>query len=49
MLACADREGTLAGYFTPELTTAERALAEIEGWILGLSHARRIRSRRRAS
>jgi hypothetical protein len=47
-LACADRKGTLAGYFTPELTTAERAVAEIEGWILGLSHARLVRSRRRA-
>jgi hypothetical protein len=47
-LACADCEGTLAAYFAPELTTAERAVAEIEGWILGLSHAPRIRSRRHA-
>jgi hypothetical protein len=35
-LARADREGTLAAFLKPELTEAERAVAEIEGWILGV-------------
>jgi hypothetical protein len=33
----ANRDGTLVHYFAPELTPAERAIAEVEGWILGLS------------
>lgn len=28
--------GALAGYFAPPLTPAERAIAELEGWILGV-------------
>ena len=32
----ADLDGTLAEFFTPKLPVAERATAEIEGWILGL-------------
>jgi hypothetical protein len=32
----ADRDGTLAEYFTPSLSRAERAAAAIEGWILGI-------------
>jgi hypothetical protein len=35
-LARADRDGTLAAFLKPELTDAERAVAEIEGWILGV-------------
>jgi hypothetical protein len=35
-LARADRDGTLAAYFAPQLTAGERARAELEGWILGL-------------
>jgi hypothetical protein len=42
-LARADREGALARYFAPELTEAERATAQVEGWILGLSAGGRIR------
>jgi hypothetical protein len=32
----ADREGTLASYFEPALTDADRATATAEGWILGV-------------
>ena len=43
-LARADREGTLLRDFVPELTPSERAIAEVEGWILGLSASGRDRS-----
>jgi len=33
----ADRDGRLAGFFAPELTERERAIAGVEGWILGVS------------
>lgn len=36
-LAEADRAGTLARFFNPALTDAERAQAAIEGWILGVA------------
>ena len=32
----ADRDGGLAGWLRPPLTPAERAIAEVEGWILGV-------------
>lgn len=32
----ADRNGTLAEYFSPRMTAAERAAGRIEGWILGV-------------
>lgn len=32
-----DRAGTLAGHFHPQLSPAERTVAEVEGWILGLA------------
>jgi len=32
----ADREGTLAGYLNPNLSLQERAMAGVEGWILGV-------------
>lgn len=32
----ADRDGSLAGLFSPSLTPTERTVAEIEGWILGV-------------
>jgi hypothetical protein len=33
----ADRDGTLPEFFSPSLTSAERAAANIEGWILGVT------------
>jgi hypothetical protein len=33
----ADRDGSLAGYLHPQLRPAERTLARVEGWILGVS------------
>jgi hypothetical protein len=35
-LARADRDGTLAGALKPDLPPAERAVAQVEGWILGV-------------
>jgi hypothetical protein len=35
-LARADRDRTLAGFLKPDLSPAERALAQVEGWILGV-------------
>jgi hypothetical protein len=35
-LARADRDGTLAGFLKLDLSTAERAVAQVEGWILGV-------------
>jgi len=35
-LAQADRDGRLAAYLTPELIPAERKVAAVEGWILGV-------------
>ncbi len=35
-LSHADRDGTLAGFMKPDLSPAERAAAEVEGWILGV-------------
>jgi hypothetical protein len=32
----ADHDGSLSGFFDPQLVPAERALAKIEGWILGI-------------
>lgn len=32
-----DAHGHLGGYFTPPLTAAERSLAALEGWILGIA------------
>jgi hypothetical protein len=36
-LRAADRDGSLARYLMPALTPAERAVAQIEGWILGVA------------
>ena len=33
--APADLDGTLSGFFNPFLLPSERAVAQIEGWILG--------------
>jgi hypothetical protein len=33
-----DLAGTLAGHFRPSLNLTEAAVAQLEGWILGLSH-----------
>ena len=35
-LSCADRDGTLTGLLNPDLSPAERAVALVEGWILGV-------------
>jgi hypothetical protein len=35
-LARAERDGTLAGFLKPTLSTAEHAMAQVEGWILGV-------------
>lgn len=37
VLARADRDGTLAALLAPELTASERTIAQVEGWILGVS------------
>lgn len=40
-MSYADQNGSLAGYFRPELSPEEREQAETEGWILGvLGHTR---------
>ena len=36
-LSRADQEGSLADFLNPALTATERTLAQIEGWILGVS------------
>jgi hypothetical protein len=35
-LSRADREGSLAAFLKPDLTPPERAVAQVEGWILGV-------------
>jgi hypothetical protein len=35
-LSAADRSGALPTFLKPELTAAERAIAQVEGWILGV-------------
>lgn len=35
-MSYADRNGSLAGYFNPELSPEERTQADAEGWILGV-------------
>jgi SAM domain (Sterile alpha motif) len=35
-LAHADRDGILDGFLKPELTAADRGVAQVEGWILGV-------------
>jgi hypothetical protein len=35
-MCCADSEGRLEDFFKPFLTHAERMVAEVEGWILGI-------------
>jgi hypothetical protein len=35
-LARADRDGTISGLLKPDLSPAERVVAQIEGWILGV-------------
>jgi len=39
-----DRDGSLAGFLKPDLAPAERAVAQVEGWILGVPGT--IRERR---
>jgi hypothetical protein len=42
----ADQDGSLPGFFNPTLKMAERALAEVEGWILGVERAAMLRGDR---
>jgi len=35
-LSRTDRSGGLAAYLTPQLPQPERAVAQVEGWILGV-------------
>ncbi len=35
-LARTDRDGTLPAFLKPDLSPAERAVAQVEGWILGV-------------
>jgi hypothetical protein len=32
----ADRDGSLEGFLKPDLSPAERTVAQVEGWILGV-------------
>ncbi|WP_376800523.1 hypothetical protein, partial [Candidatus Raskinella chloraquaticus] len=41
-LSRADRDGSLAAFMNPELTPAERTVAQVEGWILGVPGRSRI-------
>jgi hypothetical protein len=36
-LAAADRSGSLSGFLQPGLREAEKAVARVEGWILGIA------------
>ena len=38
-LSQADRNGTLSGFLHPDLAPQERAIAQVEGWILGVGGA----------
>lgn len=42
-LSRADRESRIVAFLNPELTSAERAIAQVEGWILGVSPSTDIR------
>ena len=35
-LSRADRDGSLAAFLNPDLGPPERAVAQVEGWILGV-------------
>ena len=37
----ADHDGSLAAFLKPVLTASERAVAQVEGWILGVTGANR--------
>lgn len=43
-LSRADRSGSLAAFLKTDLTPPECALAQVEGWILGVRISRRSRS-----
>jgi hypothetical protein len=47
-LARADRDGSLQGYLNPGLSPNERAVADVEGWILGVTGPRRSATQRGA-
>ncbi len=47
-LSRADRNGSLAAFLKPDLTPPERAVAQVEGWILGVPGLIRASSDRRA-
>jgi hypothetical protein len=41
-LSCADRDGSLGAFLTPDLPPPERTVAQLEGWILGVPGLIRI-------
>src|SRR5262249_14041699 len=43
----ADRDGTLAGVLKPDLPPAERAVAQVEGWILSVPGVIRVAGQRK--
>jgi hypothetical protein len=43
------RDGTLAGFLKPDLSPAERAVAQVEGWILGVPGLIRVAGQREDS
>jgi hypothetical protein len=47
-LARAEADETLPSYLNPDLTPAERAVAQVEGWILGVTGPRRTAASGRA-
>jgi hypothetical protein len=48
-LARADRDGRLAGFLEPDLGPTERAVSQIEGWMLGVPGSIRTGARREGS
>ena len=48
-LGRADRDGMLPGYLNPDITPAEHAVAQVEGWILGVTGPRRSATQTRCA
>jgi len=46
-LSRADQDGSLAAFLKPDLTPPERAIAQVEGWILGVPGLIRTPARHR--
>lgn len=48
-LAAADKSGSLSGFLQPGLREAEKAVAQVEGWILGVAGELDLLDHREAS